>query len=1263
MSDIYLIDVAIRCPSDTNDMIPDDARLFIVGSNKVKRIERFAKEPKGPSWILSESIQMYDNPLSTKLTVMMEYPIHHFKQLGFVELGRDDVLAQRTEKYEIVRPLLQDNDGPQLQLIAHCVIIPPDNPPEKYSSKAFEDAIEEETFKSRLTVAILRGQKIGEAETLCMSFDVKYDLALQLSNDNPDKPMRLMRLGDTFRTLYQESLANVELDLAITAYQAAVTFAPGHRWEAELHKKLGLALVDRMEHSNEFSDIENAVCAFERWLTLTPDCHDDKHIYLNTLGICFCRRFDHSGERVDIDHAIAAHERAVHLTNDDNACCLSNLGNSLICRYKLLGELVDLDKAIFAHERAAQLTPDGDANKAAVMGNLASSLMSRFQCSGDFVDINKAIFVQERVLHLKPDAKHLHNLGVFLLLRFRFSRDLVDIDKAISTQEQAMHLTPDGHPDIPNILSSLGNSFGRRFSDWSQSLIDIDKAISAHERAVYLTPDGYPKKRLYLGNLAISFGRRFSASGDIVDLNKAIFNDERALYLHPDGHIDKPKVLNSLGGDFRSRFERFGDLVDADKSISAYERALHLTPDGHAEMPSQLSNLGSTYILRYRHSGDIVDNDKGISIIKQALHLTPDGDPNKPTRLNNLGRALSDRFKHSGELVDIEQSISVQEEALHLIPDGHPGKSLCLNNLGNSFFDHFSQSRDLADSSAAISYFHLAAIDSTGSPSARYGAALQWARSSLTIDLDLSSALQGYAVALDLLPRVASLGQTILARHRELTSTGHVTSEAAAAAISAGQYDMALEWLEQGRCIVWNQLLNLRTPVDALRDVNASLADDIIRTSRALELASTHSADSPDISIPSDLQLSMEQVAQHHRRLAEEWERLVKRARDIPGFEDFLQPKKVELLHTAADAGPVVIINIDKLRCDALVLVAGLKEVMHIPLDHFPYKRAKQLHESLNQLLLSAGVRARDTRAMRRVNVTGTTDADFPLILSDIWSNVVKPVLDGLAFTASCTVDPPRIWWCATGPLAFLPIHAAGIYDKGVASVNISDYVVSSYIPTLNALINAAKHHEECRTFQGILTVSQPNTPGQSVLPNTTVELAQIKKRACGFSVHVLEGSFALVESVVKGMEANSWVHLACHAVQDTAEPTRSALCLYDGCLDLATIITKSFPHADFAFLSACQTATGDEKLSEEAIHLAAGLMLAGYGGTIATMWSIQDKDGPVIADSVYSDLFSDTEPDSTRAALALHHAVKYLRQKEGDLAFLSWVPFIHMGI
>jgi hypothetical protein len=60
---------------------------------------------------------------------------------------------------------------------------------------------------------------------------------------------------------------------------------------------------------------------------------------------------------------------------------------------------------------------------------------------------------------------------------------------------------------------------------------------------------------------------------------------------------------------------------------------------------------------------------------------------------------------------------------------------------------------------------------------------------------------------------------------------------------------LRLEWLEQGRSIVWNQLLSLRTPVDALRDVDRALADALLHTSIVLERASYGNSDMQDISL------------------------------------------------------------------------------------------------------------------------------------------------------------------------------------------------------------------------------------------------------------------------------------------------------------------------------------------------------------------------------------------------------------------------------
>lgn len=223
------------------------------------------------------------------------------------------------------------------------------------------------------------------------------------------------------------------------------------------------------------------------------------------------------------------------------------------------------------------------------------------------------------------------------------------------------------------------------------------------------------------------------------------------------------------------------------------------------------------------------------------------------------------------------------------------------------------------------------------------------------------------------------------------------------------------------------------------------------------------------------------------------------------------------------------------------------------------------------------------------------------------------------------------------------------------------DLVVSSYTPTLTALLESRS--ATTRNYRGLFGVSQPSTPGLSQLPNATRELTHLETLDPGLKVVHLAGESAKVDSVFEGMAHHSWVHLACHAEQNINDPIESAFRLEDGGLSLSRIMTKSLPNADFAFLSACQTATGADELSDEAVHLAAGMLAAGYRSVIATMWSIQDDDAPVVSAEVYRHLLHGPELDSTRAAYALHYAVQHLRKKRGDSLFSSWVPFIHVGV
>jgi hypothetical protein len=61
-----------------------------------------------------------------------------------------------------------------------------------------------------------------------------------------------------------------------------------------------------------------------------------------------------------------------------------------------------------------------------------------------------------------------------------------------------------------------------------------------------------------------------------------------------------------------------------------------------------------------------------------------------------------------------------------------------------------------------------------------------------------------------------------------------IVRKAVSVAINLGDLETAVEWAEQGRSIVWQNMLGLRTPVDDPRLVHPQLADGIQRIARQM---------------------------------------------------------------------------------------------------------------------------------------------------------------------------------------------------------------------------------------------------------------------------------------------------------------------------------------------------------------------------------------------------------------------------------------------
>ncbi|KAI0083817.1 CHAT domain-containing protein, partial [Irpex rosettiformis] len=243
-----------------------------------------------------------------------------------------------------------------------------------------------------------------------------------------------------------------------------------------------------------------------------------------------------------------------------------------------------------------------------------------------------------------------------------------------------------------------------------------------------------------------------------------------------------------------------------------------------------------------------------------------------------------------------------------------------------------------------------------------------------------------------------------------------------------------------------------------------------------------------------------------------------------------------------------------------------------------------------------------------------------------------------------------------------------GIYSKhegtSTHSQTIVDIAVSSYTPTLEALLKPRTKVTAGDTeYPKALVVSQPATPNCDPIPNTRTE-AEIITSLVGQSTH-LDDTSGTVQAVLEGMAKHDWVHLACHGVQSRADPTNSAFALYDGRLTLSMLMSHHLPNADLAVLSACQTATGDETLSEEAVHLSAGMLNVGYKSVVGTMWSISDYIAPDVMREFYTVMAEQVKAGGElQPAYALHEAIKALRSKPGRTnEFLRWVPFVHFGL
>ncbi|KAG1726850.1 TPR-like protein [Suillus lakei] len=960
-------------------------------------------------------------------------------------------------------------------------------------------------------------------------------------------------------------------------------------------------------------------------------------VSLSILCISLHDRFEQQGVLSDIDEAIELHRAALalHSPNDsDRSWSLNDLATSLRERFKQQGALSDLDEAIDLQRAAQALCSPGHSLHSILLNNIALTLRDRYQQRGMLSDLDEAIELHRAALALRPfghsyRSSSLSHLAISLVDRFEQRGALSDLDEAIELHRAALTLRGPGHHDRSSSLNNLAISLRDRFNQQGAQS-DLNESIEHHRAALVLRPPGHSNRLVSLNNLAISLQDRFRQQGISSDLNEAIELHRESLALRSPNHTNRSSALNNLAASLRVRFEQRGVSSDLDEAIELHRAALILCPPGHYDRSSSLNNLAISLQDIFEQRGVQSNLDEAIELHRAALVLRPPGHVDHSMSLNNLASALTNRFEERSALSDLDEtSVELHRAALVLRPPGHSVRSSSLNGLASSLHNRFQQQGVLYDLDESIELYRAALALRPLVSRNDFRAATSWAASAEKLNHD--SALVAYQTALKFLDQhVAVLSSS--SRHFDLIreATSSLAMDAFSCSVRHGALTTAVELVEQGRAVFWTQLARFRTPLDELSASGATgdtLAEEFRRLSFSLRKALDASTDdqSPQI-----------------RQLTIQWEDVISRIRMMPDFSRFLLPPLFSDLQKAAEDGPVIIVNASQYGCDALIIHIA-EDPVHVPLD-----------------ITRAEVSDLSSEFQSLAEKFGSSDHLHKLasILRKLWHDVVDPVVQAL--TESQVRRNSRIWWCPTAEFTLLPLHAAGPYEK--KKENLSHIYISSYTPTLATLIRARQQVYRDVSSQHFVAIGQGNPDKGRELKCVAPELAVVSQHVAPVaSFTPLADSYATVQGASDALSQTQWLHLACHGMPNRQQPFESSFAMRDGPLTIREIIRSRWHNPEFAFLSACHTTVGDKTSPDEAIHLAAAMQFSGFRSVIGSMWSVDDEVARQVVSAFYGNMVDGSgRLDCTRAAVALHKAVKIVRKK---ISLEQQIVFVHIGV
>ncbi|KIK36499.1 hypothetical protein CY34DRAFT_510615 [Suillus luteus UH-Slu-Lm8-n1] len=910
----------------------------------------------------------------------------------------------------------------------------------------------------------------------------------------------------------------------------------------------------------------------------------------------------------------------------------------------------DVDSVTSLFREALALRPQGHSDHPLSIYHLTSALTCRYRKERTAVHIYESAQLSCKLLPLCPEGTYLRSTavgknGVDYMIRECNNLPTDTSDEGIRFRRAVLELCPLSNEHRPEALDKLARDLMTHFQQCG-SIDDLDESIQRDREAVSLCPEGHFNHDTYLNNLALSLKFRFNHQGNFHDLAEAIFLYEEVLRLCPVGHPNRDISLSSLGITLLTRFRQRGDVNDVTRAISLLREALMLCRPGNTYRDYIIHNLASTLQARYDKLDTSEDLNEAIDLYRYSLRLTQLDSPERHPTLHCLSSALCSRFKQTMKNEDIEEAIRLCQESLGALPLLHPGRYFSYMWLHEAHLSRYRVQHNLADLSLAIENFRLASrCPAQGFPP-RIKTARKWVTAAE--HHNHASTLEAYSTCFDLLDGHMATRSSTLLQHEAATAFSDARSlpvDAASCAIRCDNLRHAVELVEQGRGQQWSLASRLRSPIEDLEIVNPNLAYKFSELSKRVSDAQGSSG--------STDRAATEQAETHYRRLMEQWRAAVAEIRNFEGFSRFLLPPSYDDLQAAARHGPVIILIASQYSCSAIIVPTS-GEPHHVRFPRITLTHLEKLkNDFTREIRLASFMRPEETRK------------ELQVLLRTVWDEVMLPIVIVLQRDLKVK-SRSRIWLCPTATFTSIPLHAAHPFrmkaDGRGRELCLEDVYICSYTPTLSALIRS-RQMMKTRITPSFAAIgqSEPGAVQGKALLTVDSELELVRKLVpTTADPTTLSGDNATRAGALDALQENTWVHLACHGKQDREQPYNSCFAMRNEPLTLLDIMEKDIPHAEFAFLSACHTAVGDEETPDEVIHLAAGLQFSGFKSVIGTLWVVDDAVAKYVVEAFYENMFKDGLMDFTKAAWALNRATNAVKTK---VPLEQRMVFIHIGV